>query len=186
MRSRARRWRLELPLRASTGPDSKNATGSGEHVPRGEVGDAEKDQRSPKTKAEQEQPGAGRPLGEVEKTLQTSTPLRWYRVRSGIDTTGRYLPGSSFQGTGYRSMIPRFTPMATACVRSLAPSLARIFLRWLFTVSSVRKSRAAISLLALPFATNRSTSASLGVSASSVACSAISAAISGDTLFWPA
>ena len=41
-------------------------------------------------------------------------------------------------------MIPRFRPIATAWVRSLAPSLERMFLTWLFTVSSVSESSAAI------------------------------------------
>ena len=36
-------------------------------------------------------------------------------------------------------MIPRFSPMVTAWVRSLAPSLARMFLTWPFTVSSVMR-----------------------------------------------
>ena len=34
-------------------------------------------------------------------------------------------------------MIPRFSAMVTACVRSLAPSLERMFLTWPLTVSSV-------------------------------------------------
>jgi hypothetical protein len=40
----------------------------------------------------------------------------------------------------YKSIIPRFNPIVTACVRSLAPSLARMFLTWLFTVTSVSDS----------------------------------------------
>ena len=47
-------------------------------------------------------------------------------------------------------MIPRFSPMVTAWVRSLAPSLARMFFTWPFTVSSLMESWAAISLLAFP------------------------------------
>ena len=47
-------------------------------------------------------------------------------------------------------MIPRFSAIVTACVRSFALSLSRILLTWLFTVSSVMASRAAISLLAFP------------------------------------
>src|SRR5258707_15666485 len=47
-------------------------------------------------------------------------------------------------------MMPRFSPIVTAWVRSLAPSLARMFLMWPFTVSSVMESCAAISLLAFP------------------------------------
>ena len=34
-------------------------------------------------------------------------------------------------------MIPRFSPIVTAWVRSLAPSLDRMFPTWLLTVSSV-------------------------------------------------
>ena len=47
----------------------------------------------------------------------------------------------------YKSMIPRLTPIAKAWVRSLVPSLARILRTWLFTVSSVSDSRAAINRL---------------------------------------
>ena len=37
-------------------------------------------------------------------------------------------------------MIPRFSAIVTACVRSLAPSLERMFLTWNLTVSSVIES----------------------------------------------
>ena len=63
-------------------------------------------------------------------------------------------------------MIPRFNAIVTAWVRSLAPSLARMFLTWLLTVTSVSDSCAPISLLALPAATKRRTSISRGVSES--------------------
>ena len=59
-------------------------------------------------------------------------------------------------------MIPRLTPIIAACVRSLAPSFARIFFTRPFTVSSVTERRAAISLLAFPAAINRRTSISAG------------------------
>jgi hypothetical protein len=69
----------------------------------------------------------------------------------------------------YNSMMPRFTPIMAACVRSLAPSLERMFFTRLFTVSSVIDSWDAICLLALPAAIRRKTTTSPGVSASSVA-----------------
>ena len=47
---------------------------------------------------------------------------------------GATLPG------GYNSMIPRFSAIVTACVRSFAPSLERMFLTWPLTVSSVIES----------------------------------------------
>jgi hypothetical protein len=40
----------------------------------------------------------------------------------------------------YSSMIPRFSAIVTACVRSFAASLARMFLTWPLTVSSVMES----------------------------------------------
>jgi len=43
-------------------------------------------------------------------------------------------------GWNYSSMIPLFKPIIAACVRSLAPSLERMFLTRLFTVSSVIES----------------------------------------------
>jgi hypothetical protein len=60
-------------------------------------------------------------------------------------------------------MIPRFTPIIAAWVRSFAPSLDRMFLTRPFTVSSVMESSEAICLLAFPAAINRSTSTSPGV-----------------------
>jgi len=50
-------------------------------------------------------------------------------------------------------MIPRLRPIVTACVRSLAPSFAMMLRTWVFAVSSLNDSRAAIALLELPSAT---------------------------------
>jgi hypothetical protein len=83
-------------------------------------------------------------------------------------------------------MIPRFSAIVTACVRSLAPSLARMFEMWLLTVSSAIDSRPAISLFAFPAAISRSTSISRYERASSEAWSTNSAATSGGMRFWPA
>jgi hypothetical protein len=69
-------------------------------------------------------------------------------------------------------MIPRFSPIIAAWVRSLASSLARMLLTRPFTVSSGTESWAAISLLAFPPAISRRTSISPAFKASSVACSA--------------
>ena len=54
-------------------------------------------------------------------------------------------------------MIPRFRPIMAAWVRSLAPSLERMFRTWPLTVSSLIESCAAISLLAFPSAISRRT-----------------------------
>jgi hypothetical protein len=83
-------------------------------------------------------------------------------------------------------MMPRFKPIIAACVRSLAPSLERMFLTRPLTVSSVIESWSAICLLAFPAAINRRTLISAGVKASSVACSAISNEASGESAFFPA
>jgi len=82
--------------------------------------------------------------------------------------------------------MPRFNPMVTACVRSLARSFDRIFVTWLLTVSSVMAILAAISLFAFPAAISRSTPNSRAESSLSAACSAISAAISGGMRLYPA
>ena len=55
-------------------------------------------------------------------------------------------------------MIPRLSPMVTACVRSFAPSLSRMLPTWLFTVSSRTESWAAISLFAFPSAISQDSS----------------------------
>ena len=55
-------------------------------------------------------------------------------------------------------MIPRLSPIVTACVRSFAPSFSRMLPTWLFTVSSRTESWAAISLFAFPNAISFKTS----------------------------
>ena len=52
-------------------------------------------------------------------------------------------------------MMPRFTPIMAAWVRSFAPNLERMFRTWPFTVSSLTDSCSAISLLASPCAISR-------------------------------
>ena len=52
-----------------------------------------------------------------------------------------------------RWMIPRRTARATAAVRSLTPSLVKMFLRWVTTVSSLIDRAAPISLFRFPSAT---------------------------------
>jgi len=73
----------------------------------------------------------------------------------------------------YILMMPRFSPIIAACVRSWAPNFERIFLTRDLTVSSVIDNWSAICLLALPAAINLKTFTSAGVRASSVECSAI-------------
>jgi 3-deoxy-7-phosphoheptulonate synthase len=86
----------------------------------------------------------------------------------------------------YRWMMPRRTAMATACVRSLAPSFSITCLRCTLTVSSEMKRRSPISRLRLPAATWASTSISRGVSVSSPTNSASWAATSGGMRLRPA
>jgi hypothetical protein len=82
-------------------------------------------------------PVPGQPSGNAEKSRCTRGPV--FRLRAVCETWNpekwlRRTPLSGYHnGHGqplvlYRSMIPRLRPMVTACVRSLAPSLARIFL----------------------------------------------------------
>jgi hypothetical protein len=77
----------------------------------------------------------GQPSAKVENSRCNLLRSQEYEIHNGIDTleTGKRL--YPFRGT-YNSMIPRFSAMVTACVRSFAPSFARIFLMWLLTVSS--------------------------------------------------
>ena len=82
-------------------------------------------------------------------------------------------------------MIPRFSPIIAACVRSLAPNFERMHLTRLFTVSSVMESWSAICLFAWPVAISRGTLISAGVNVSSVACVAISYETSGEKAFFP-
>jgi len=80
--------------------------------------------------------------------------------------------------------MPRFTPIMEAWVRSLAPSLERMFLTRPLTVSSVIDSLSAICLLPLPPAISWMTSISPGVRDSSVACSASSYGASAESAFF--
>ena len=84
-------------------------------------------------------PSPGQPSGKVENRLcRVPHP----NVRNGariVGTPKRYRADPSFEGR-YSSMIPRFNPIVTAWVRSLARSLERMFLTWPLTVSSVIES----------------------------------------------
>ncbi len=57
-----------------------------------------------------------------------------------IETPEAGIGPSLFPGWDYSWIIPRFNPIVTAWVRSLAPSLESMFVTWLLTVSSVIKS----------------------------------------------
>jgi hypothetical protein len=72
------------------------------------------------------------------------------RVVDALLSVGISVGLAAVRQQAYSSMIPRFSPMVTACVRSLAPTLASIFVRWLLTVPSAIESWPAISLFAFP------------------------------------
>jgi hypothetical protein len=81
----------------------------------------------------------GQPSANVENSRCNTHPLSAYEIRNSVETreTGNGL--YPFRGI-YSSMIPRFSAVVTAWVRSLAPSLASIFVTWLLTVSSAMQS----------------------------------------------
>jgi hypothetical protein len=83
----------------------------------------------------QRRPIAGQPLAKVEnKRCRNSSR---FRLRGPSEDRN---PRTGFAGSLFRviysSMIPRFSPIVTAWVRSFAPSLRRMFLTRLLTVSS--------------------------------------------------
>src|SRR5262249_4061297 len=94
--------------------------------------------------------------GREEPAHNTPTPAY------GIDWARATLKGGAPDTLSSRQasvpMMPRFSPMMAACVRSFAPSFERMILTRLLTVSSEIDSCAAICLLALPPAISRSTS----------------------------
>ena len=55
-------------------------------------------------------------------------------------TLSRVATGKNAAGGTYGSMMPRFSPIVTACVRSFAPNFDRMLLTLLLTVSSVTES----------------------------------------------
>lgn len=59
------------------------------------------------------------------------------RAKSSLFRVSRIRNLGGFLGGTYSSMIPRFNPIIAAWVRSLAPSLERMFLTRPLTVSSV-------------------------------------------------
>jgi hypothetical protein len=78
----------------------------------------------------------GQPLGNMENSrcrvnLRLSVRgVQRYRIPKTWDAKATL-------SRGYKSMMPRFSPMVTAWVRSFAPSFERMFLTWPLTVSSV-------------------------------------------------
>src|SRR5262249_45972581 len=79
----------------------------------------------------------------------------------------RVLKDSQILGSGFQVSlrIPRRIAIVTACVRSAAPSLSRMFCTCILTVPLAVPSRSAISLLPSPCETSSSTSVSRRVSA---------------------
>ena len=109
---------------------------------------------TPHTKRRRSSPAPGKPFGNMEKRRcradlvgKDRVPIR---VRDSLITGVQIHP---FGGV-YSSMIPRFSAIVTAWVRSLAPSLDKILLTWPLTVSSVIKRSLATNLLAFPAAIN--------------------------------
>src|SRR5262249_1332370 len=122
--------------------------------------------------------------GREEPAHNTPTPA--YGIDSARATLKRGAPDTLSSRQASVPMMPRFSPMRAACVRSFAPSFERMILTRLLTVSSEIDSCAAICLLALPPAISRSTSISAVVRASCIACSASWNDASGDSAFLPA
>ena len=83
----------------------------------------------------QRRPIPGQPLAKVENKRCRNSSL--FRLRGPSDARN---PRTGFAGSLFRviysAMIPRFSPIVTAWVRSFAPSLSRMFLTRLLTVSS--------------------------------------------------
>ena len=90
-------------------------------------------------------PAPGQEFGKVENSLCT-----FGQYGPEIDGCGNPQMGEVCvtPGAGYSEMIPRFSPSETACVRSLAPSFAKIFLIWVLVVSPLMDSCVEISLFA--------------------------------------
>ena len=86
----------------------------------------------------------GQPSGKVENSRCRQDPLTEdTESDTGFESLKYGVGLPLFRGgiAGcYSLMIPRFSPMVTAWVRSLALSLERMFLTWPFTVSSVMES----------------------------------------------
>ena len=82
-------------------------------------------------------------------------------------------------------MIPRRTPIATASVRSFAPTFSLMRLRCTLTVSSAMHNWSPISRFRFPAATRSRTSTSRADNVSLPMCSASLAANSARTTFWP-
>jgi len=80
-------------------------------------------------------PIPGQPSANVENSRCNPHLLAAYEIHNRTERRETGNGPSPFRGT-YSSMIPRFTAIVTACVRSLAPSFDRIFVMWLLTVSS--------------------------------------------------
>jgi hypothetical protein len=125
-------------------------------------------------------------LGECgKKTLQTCSPCSCWLSSEDIERVKSRV-FESYRWRASNSMIPRFSAMVTACDRSFAASLESMLEMWFLTVVSPIASLSAICLLALPAPIKRSTSISRELRASSAACSASSAAISGGIRLRPA
>lgn len=75
---------------------------------------------------------------------------------SGVRVAARRLPC----GTYSKCTRPRLSAVVTACVRSLTPSLRKMWAMWVFTVLALRNKAALISLLLFPATNRRSTARS--------------------------
>jgi hypothetical protein len=142
--------------------------------------------KMPETNRTSRRPLPGQPFGNIEKsrcTETSTTSIGVSRYWSNLQKMASSHP--PFEGD-HSSMIPRFSPIVTACVRSFAPNLERMLLTWPLTVSSVIESLSATILFAFPAAISLSTSISREVNESSARWSATCRATSAGTRFWPA
>ena len=77
--------------------------------------------------------GPPHPLQDAEKQVGMIQPRmnadkRRLNAKKTYPRSSAFISGPSvFSAPFYRSMTPRLSPMVTACVRSLAPSFARMF-----------------------------------------------------------
>ena len=106
----------------------------------------------PMTARMRSKPTPGQPPANVEYKRRKAHPSRRYQFRCcRVESKPQIEPGMSLfrvlrlgcgsrLGGTYSSMIPLFRPIIAAWVRSLAPSLERMLLTRLLTVSSVMES----------------------------------------------
>jgi hypothetical protein len=137
---------------AGTGEEDVDAAGTGEE----DTGDAEA------TETEEETTAGGNTSKDTgEETVNGAVASGESRVNSPLLALG----GGVLLVAGV--FMARFRAAVTAAVRSVTPSLSKMWSMWLLTVVSLTQSCLAISLLLVPRATSSRTSISLALKTSS-------------------